>query len=155
MKTMKIWMMCLFQALSLVQSQLTVQIKNSLANIAQGEILIQMMNESDNTKSLLKLVQAGHILEIFDSKIDSRDEVCQWLQRTKEDSAASAQTVYLRNEASRLMRCNNQQIKFSAQSLLDDVSRVSKFEDFYYAGLLNQNASLYGLQFSQKSDEHL
>lgn len=42
MKTIKIWMMCLFQALSLVQSQLTAQIKNSLANIAQEEILIQM-----------------------------------------------------------------------------------------------------------------
>lgn len=53
------------------------------------------------------------------------------------------------------MRCNNERIQNSAQSLLEDTSRVSTFEDFYYAGLLNQNSSQYGLKSSQKFDDHL
>ena len=52
------------------------------------------------------------------------------------------------------MRCNNDKIINSAQSLLDDVSRVSKFDDFYYAGLLNQNSSKYGLTYSKKFEDH-
>lgn len=67
-----------------------MQVKTHLSNMANQEIASQMANGSDNTKSLIKLVQSAHILEAIESKVQKKQDVCSWMKKTNDKAAASA-----------------------------------------------------------------
>lgn len=100
------------------------------------------------------MVQAGFILDILETKVPQKDKVCSWLGKTDKNAKDSAQTIYLRTEASRLFKCTdanlNSLIKSQAQGVLVDVERHVQFDDYYYSHLLNSNAKQYQLTFSDK-----
>lgn len=91
---------------------------------------------------------------MLESKVPQKDKVCSWLGKTDKNAKDSAQTIYLRTEATRLFKCTdgnlNSLIKFQAQGVLVDAERHVFFEDYYFSHLLNSKAKEYKLTFSDK-----